>query len=74
MDLTLKLSSGFLVATGTIAGAVTLNPIVLGVISGAGMLAGVFSETKNFKRKIELTKFPYTSYEKILVDIKERLN
>lgn len=38
MDIALKVTSGFLVACGTIAGAISLNPIVLGIVSGSGML------------------------------------
>ena len=38
MSLSCKLCSSSLIAAGTIAGGVTLNPIILGVISGAGLL------------------------------------
>lgn len=55
-----------IVETGTIAGGVTLNPTVLGTISGAGLILKTFSEVKNFKRKIEMSKFAYTTYEKIV--------
>ena len=54
-----------LVAAGTIAGGVTLNPVVLGVISGAGLLK-TSSEFKNYRNKIEMSKFAYTTYEKAL--------
>lgn len=39
------MTSGFLVASGTIAGAINLNPIVLGSItgSGSGMLVGIYT-------------------------------
>ena len=38
MHLSTNLSSAGLAVIGTISGAVTLNPIILGVISGAGVL------------------------------------
>ena len=38
LDETLTLSGGGLVVVGTIAGGITLNPITLGVINGAGVL------------------------------------
>ena len=63
-------TKGCIIVTGTVTGSVTLNPIVLGTISGAGLLLKTFSETKNYKRKIEMCKFAYTSYEKILTDLR----
>ena len=38
LDETLSLSGGGLVIIGTIAGGITLNPIILGVINRAGVL------------------------------------
>jgi len=64
MELACKIGSVGLIATGTIVGAATLNPIVLGTISGAGLILSAFTEAKNYKRKIEMCKFAYTSYEK----------
>ena len=61
------------VVTGTVTGSVTLNPIVLGTISGAGLILKTYSEAKNYKRKIEMCKFAYTSYEKILTDLRSFL-
>ena len=55
---------------GTIVGGVTLNPIPLGVISGTGLLLKTYSEIKNYKRKIEMSKFAYTSYSKVLTDLR----
>ena len=47
-------SSGIcLVAIGTITGGVTLNPVVLGVVNGAGVVVAGIGKKKNFKRKIE---------------------
>ena len=53
MNLTCKLTSSSLIASGTIAGGVTLNPIILGVISGAGLLVKTVTDNKNFDRKID---------------------
>ena len=64
MDLSFKIGSTGLAATGTIVGAITLNPIVLGVISGSGLILNTFAEAKNYKRKVEMCKFAYTTYEK----------
>ena len=69
-ELTCNIGSVLLVVTGTVVGGVTLNPIVLGTISGTGILLKTFSEAKNCKRKIEMCKFAYTSYEKVLIDLR----
>ena len=66
----MNMSSTGLIVTGTIAGALTANPAVLGSISGAGLALKTFSETKIFKRKIEMTKFAYSTYQKVLLDIR----
>ena len=50
-----------------------LNPIALGVISGSGLLLKTFSEIKDYEKKIEMCKFPYTTYEKVLVDLRSSL-
>ena len=69
-ELACNIGSAFLVVTGTVVGGVTLNPIPLGVISGTGILLKTFSEVKNYKRKIEMSKFAYTSYEKVLTHLR----
>ena len=69
-ELACNIGSAFLVVTGTVVGGVTLNPIPLGVISGTGILLKTFSEVKNYKRKIEMSKFSYTSYEKVLTHLR----
>ena len=65
-----NLASTTLVAARTIAGVVTVNPIVLGVISGTGLLLKTTSEIKNTQKKIEMAKFAYTTYEKALSDLR----
>ena len=70
VELTYNIGSALLVVTETVVGGVTLNPIPLGVISGAGLLLKTYSEAKNYKRKIEMSKFAYTSYSKVLIDLR----
>ena len=69
-ELACNIGSALLVAIGTIVGGVTLNPIPLGVISGTGLLLKTYSEAKNYKRKIEMCKFAYTTYEKVLTHLR----
>ena len=53
-----------LIAAGTVAGGVTMNPIILGIIPGYGLILITYCETKDFKKKIELCRLVFTSYEK----------
>ena len=62
-----------LVAIGTIAGGITLNPIVLGVINGIGVIITGVGKNKNYKKKIELSRIAFTTYEKVLVELRSAL-
>ena len=70
LDLVEKISSSALVAGGVLAGGATLNPIVLGVISGLGLVLKTLQEAKNRGKKIEKAKFAFTNYEKALSALK----
>ena len=73
INLVINLTSVSLVTAGTTAGAVTLNPIILGTITGAGLLLKTASETKKYANKIEMFKIGLTTYEKTLVDLRSFL-
>ena len=62
-----------LVAIGTIAGGITLNPVILGVINGAGIIVAGIGKKTNPQRKIEMSKIAYTTYEKVLVELRSAL-
>ena len=62
-----------LIAVGTITGGITLNPIILGIINGVGIIVGGIAKKKDFKKKIESTKLAYTTYEKVLVELRSAL-
>ena len=47
-----------------------MNPIVLGVISGVGLIMKTAMEMKNLKSKIEMAKFAFTTYEKTLSNLR----
>ena len=65
LHLISNLTSTGLIVIGTIGGGgVTQTPIVLGVISGNGLLLKTSTEDKNLMKKIELCRFALTSYEK----------
>ena len=59
LNLAVNMSSTGLIAIGAIAGGLTLQPAILGSISGAGLALKTFSETKDYKRKTETSKFAY---------------
>ena len=73
LDETLTLSGGGLVVIGTIAGGITLNPIILGVINGVGVMVSSVSKIKNYKKNIEMTQIAFTTYEKVLVELRSAL-
>ena len=58
---------------GTIIGGITLNPIILGVINGAGVLVASISKMKNYKKKMEMTQIAFTTSEKVLVELRSAL-
>ena len=47
-----------------------MNPVVLGVISGMGLILKTIQEAKNRGKKIEKAKFAFTNYEKALSALK----
>ena len=73
LDNFFSISSITLVAVGTIAGGITLNPVILGVINGAGIIIAGVGKKNNYKRKIEMTRIAFTTYEKVLVELRAAL-
>ena len=73
LDNFFSITSIFLVAVGTISGGITLNPVILGVVNGAGVIVAGVGNKKNYKRKIEMTRIAYTTYEKVLIELRSVL-
>ena len=73
LDDFFSISGISLVAIGTIVGEKTLNPVVLGVVNGAGVIVAGITKKKDFKKKIETSKMAYTTYEKVLVELRSAL-
>ena len=73
VNLASNIASAGLVIIGNVAGGVAANPIIIGTVTGAGVLLKTFCETKNYKHKIEMSKYAYTTYQKILADLKTSL-
>ena len=73
LDNFFTISSLTLVTIGTIAGGITLNPLILGIVNGAGVILAGVGKQNNYKRKIEMTRIAYTTYEKVLVELRSAL-
>ena len=56
LNLAINMTSNGLIAIGAVAGGLTLSPAILGSIFGAGLALKTFSETKDYKSKIEMNK------------------
>ena len=73
LDDVFTISGICLVAIGTISGGITQNPVVLGVVNGAGIIVVGIGKKNNYKRKIEMTRIAFTTYEKVLVELRVAL-
>ena len=73
IKLSLEMSSIGLTVTGSIVGAATLNPIVIACVAGPGILIQGYLTKTNLINNVERCKFAYTSYEKILTQIRSFL-
>ena len=70
IHLYLKMTSICLTVSGTIVGSVTLNPIVLASIAGPGVLIQGYLMKSDIANKIDKCHFAYTSYQKILTNLR----
>ena len=73
LDNFFTISGICLVAIGTISGGITLNPVVLGVVNGAGVIVAGVGKKNNYKRKIEMTRIAFSTYEKVLIELRAAL-
>lgn len=69
-NLGLKISSIVLTTTGAVVGSVTLNPIILACVSGAGVVLQTITTQKNFDKKTEACRYAFKSYQKLLNRLK----
>ena len=73
LKLSLELSSISLTTVGAILGGVTLNPIILGSLTGCGIMIQAYLTKSDLNRRVDRCKFAFTSYEKVLVQLKSFL-
>ena len=73
LDNFFTISGLCLVTIGTIAGGITLNPFILGIVNGVGVIVAGVGKQNKYKRKIEMTRIAFTTYEKVLVELRSAL-
>ena len=64
LKISLEMSSIGLTVTGSVVGAITLNPIVIACVAGPGVLIQGYLTKSNLINNVERCKFAYTSYKK----------
>ena len=69
----LELSSIGLTTVGAIVGGVTLNPIILGSLTGSGIMIQAYLTKSDLNKRVDRCKFAFTSYERVLVQLKSFL-
>ena len=73
LKMALEMTSIGLTTIGSIVGGVTSNPIILGTLAGPGIMIQAFLQKSNLSNRVDRCKFAYTSYKKILVQLKSFL-
>ena len=73
IKLGLNMGSLGLITVGTIIGGITANPIILGSISGVGILLQGYIQNSNLNNKVDMSKFAFQCYEKVLIQIRSYL-
>ena len=71
--LILNMASIGLTSMGIIIGSAIMNPIVIGVLSGTGILIQGYTAKSKLPSKVEECKFAYTSYQKVLTQLRSYL-
>ena len=73
LKISFEMSSIGLTVTGSVVGAITLNPIVIACVAGPGVLIQGYLTKSNLINNVERCKFAYTSYKTILIQLKSFL-
>ena len=61
------------IVIGTIVGGITVNPVVLGVLNGAGRILNFYSTNQKFTQKIANYDCMLREYEKVKSELKSYL-
>ena len=68
--LSLTILSAGSIISGAAAGGVTLNPIIIGVLTSIGVITKVLSNFKKYDKKVESTRYTATTYKKVLDELR----
>ena len=71
LKLSLEMSSIGMTVTGSVVGAITLNPIVIACVAGPGVLIQGYLTESNLVNNVDRCKFAYTSCKKNIDSIKK---
>ena len=64
-----NLSAGSIISCAA-AGGVTLNPIIIGVLTSIGVIAKALSNFKKYDKEVESTRYAATTYKKVLDELR----
>ena len=73
LKLSLETISIGLTAVGSIVGAITLNPITIACVAGPGVIIQGYLTKTDLNNRVDRCRFAYTTYKKILVQLKSFL-
>ena len=69
-SLSLTILSTGSIISGAAAGGVTLNPIIIGVLTSVDVITKVLSNFKKYDKKVESTRYAATTYKKVLDELR----
>ena len=73
INYAVNIASVLLASVKVMTGGITLNSIVFGTLTTAGILLKSYHEFKNINSKTDLLKFSLTSYAKVLTNLREAM-
>ena len=65
-----NLSAGKFIISATVAGGITLNPVVIATLTGVGLILKVVASFKKYDKKPEQANFARIEYQKVLDEIR----
>ena len=62
-----NLSAGKLIVSATVAGGITLNPVVIATLTGVGLILKAVASLKKYDKKTEQANLPVSNTKKSLM-------
>ena len=73
LKLSLEMTSIGLTIIGSVVGGITLNPIIIACVAGPGVIIQGYLTKSDLDNRVDRCRFAYTTYKKILVQLKSFL-